>query len=172
MIHLRTMNLQKINELEHYSLIHSLARDENVTRYIAKDFPAWLKKQQSVGDDEIEVGKSYVIVKDHKYIGMIGSLAFSNDGILKLWYTIEKSLRGNGYGEKILAEITPYLIEHVDDLNDIQLEINKRNEASKKVALENGYVKNDSEKDGDIENWYYFGWRAEHSKQNGKSRSK
>lgn len=157
MIHLRTLNLQKIDEIEHYMLIHSLARDSKVMCYIAKDFSSWLKKQQSSSDDKIEVGKSYVVEKEGKYIGIVGSLHFSSTGILEVWYTIKKSLRGRGYGEKLLGEITPYLIEHVDGLNDIQLRIDKSNKASQKVAIQNGYVKDVDECVGDIDTYYYFG---------------
>ncbi|MCI6266797.1 MAG: GNAT family N-acetyltransferase [Erysipelotrichaceae bacterium] len=170
MIHLRTLNLQKINEIEHYCLIQSLSRDKDVVGYIAKDFFEWLKKQQSIGDEKIEVGKSYVIEKEGKYIGVVGSLDFSNDGILEVWYTIKKNLRGRGYGEKILAEITPYLIEHVDGLNDIQLKIDKTNQASKKVASRNGYIEDRSEREDGIESWYYFGRDHFDSKEGRKSR--
>lgn len=155
MIHLRTLNLEKIDEIEHYALIQGLGCDKEVKTYIAKDFPEWLKKQVSLGDEKIEVGKSYVIVKEHKYVGIVGSFNMSCDGILEVWYTIKKNLRGRGYGEKILAEITPYLIEHVDGLNDIKLKIDKNNKGSHKVAIRNGYVKEGEDDNQDI--YYYFG---------------
>ena len=125
--------------------------------YIAKDFPEWLKKQQSMDENQIEVGKSYVIEKEGKYIGIVGSLEFANDGILEVWYTIKKNLRGRGYGEKILGENTPHLIENVDGLNDIHLKIDEENYGSKKIASRNGYIENTSEKKAGIESWYYFG---------------
>lgn len=157
MIHLRTFNLQKLDEIEHYVLIQELGRDKTVQTYIAKDFSTWLGKQKSVSEDMLEVGKSYVIERDGKYVGVVGSLNFSNDGILELWCTIKKNLRGRGYGEKVLAEITPYLIEHIDGLNDIKLKIDENNLASKKVAMRNGYIEEPGEKDKGIESYYYFG---------------
>lgn len=155
MIHLRTFNLQKIQEIEHYTLIQSLGRDKDVTTYIARDFPTWIKKQQSVSEDKIEVGKSYVVEREGKYVGIVGSLEFSNDGILEVWYTIRKNLRGRGYGEKVLAEITPYLIEHVDGLKDIELKIDQANKGSQKVAIRNGYVFD--HKEDDVISYHYFG---------------
>jgi len=155
MIRLRTFNLQKIQEIEHYTLISSLGRDKGVTTYIARDFPTWIKKQRSLSDDEIEPYKSYVVERDGKYIGFVGSLDFTNDGIMEIWYAINKNLRGRGYGEKVLAEITPYLIEHVDGLKDIELNIDKSNKGSIKVAERNGYVF-DHEEDGYM-TYYYFG---------------
>lgn len=155
MIHLRTINLEKFDKKKYYDLMSRLERDENVKRYFSKNLEVWLEKHQAVSDDKIEVGKTYVIVKEHKYIGIVGSLSFSSNGILEVCYAIDKDFRGNGYGEKILAEITPYLIEHVDDLKDIKLKIDKENIASKKVAERNGYLLEEETKDTDV--YYYFG---------------
>ena len=157
MIHLRTMNLEKIDKIKHYGLLMNLERDSKVQGYISRNFISWLDKHQAISDDKIEVGKSYVVCKDNCYIGIVGSLSFSNDGILEVWYTIKKNLRGRGYGEKILAEITPYLIEHVDGLNDIVLKIDTNNNASKKVAERNGYVLEEYDKELDLDIYRYFG---------------
>lgn len=157
MIHLRTLNLEKVSEIEHYDLIRNLERDSKVQQYISKDLSRWLSKHQAESEDKIEIGKSYVIEKDNHYIGIVGSLSFSNEGILEVWYAIKKNFREKGYGEKILAEITPYLIEHVQGLNDIELKIDKNNKASKKVAERNGYLLEESDKDLEIDIYHYFG---------------
>lgn len=157
MIHLRTLNLEKVSEIEHYDLIRNLERDSKVQQYISKNLPRWLSKHQAESEDKIEIGKSYVIEKDNHYIGIVGSLSFSNEGILEVWYAIKKNFREKGYGEKVLAEITPYLIEHVQGLNDIELKIDKNNKASKKVAERNGYLLEESDKDLEIDIYHYFG---------------
>ncbi len=157
MIHLRTFNLEKIDEIKHYDLLMNLDRDAKVKGYISQNFLEWIEKQQSISDDKIELGKSYVIEKDNKYIGIVGSLNFSSTGILEVWYTIKKNLREKGYGEKILAEITPYLIENVQGLNDIELKIDKKNKASQKVALRNGYILEDEDKTNNMDIYHYFG---------------
>lgn len=157
MIHLRTLNLEKVSEIEHYDLIKNLERDSKVQQYISKNLSRWLSKHQAESEDKIEIGKSYVIEKDNHYIGIVGSLSFSNEGILEVWYAIKENFRAKGYGEKILAEITPYLIEHVQGLNDIELKIDKNNKASKKVAERNGYLLEKSDKDLGIDIYHYFG---------------
>ena len=91
MIHLRTLNLEKVSEIEHYDLIRNLERDSKVQQYISKDLPRWLSKHQAESEDKIEIGKSYVIEKDNHYIGIVGSLSFSNEGILEVWYAIKKN---------------------------------------------------------------------------------
>ncbi|MDD5826570.1 MAG: GNAT family N-acetyltransferase [Bacilli bacterium] len=157
MIHLRTLNLEKVSEIEHYDLIKNLERDSKVQQYISKNLSRWLSKHQAESEDKIEIGKSYVIEKDNHYIGIVGSLSFSNEGILEVWYAIKKNFREKGYGEKILAEITPYLIEHVQGLNDIELKIDKNNKVSKKIAERNGYLLEESDKDLGIDIYHYFG---------------
>ena len=91
---------------------------------------------------KIAPNKSYVVKKDKQNIGVVGTLNLSSVGELEIWYAIDKDLRGEGYGEKVLAEVTPYLIENVSNLEDIELRIKKKNLASKKIAENNGYILN------------------------------
>ena len=98
---------------------------------------------------------NYVVKKDKQSIGVVGTLNLSSVGKLEIWYAIDKDLRGEGYGEKVLAEITPYLIENVSDLEDIELKIKKKNLASKKIEENNGYILDDENNDTDI--YHYFG---------------
>ena len=53
--------------------------------------------------------------------------------------------------------MTPYLIENIKGLNDIELKIDKNNKASKKVALRNGYILDDEDKELGIDIYHYFG---------------
>jgi len=156
MIKLRTFNLEKIDEIKHYSLIKILSNDKKVQQYIASDFKKWLKKQISTTDDKMEPGKSYVIEKDNKYIGIVGSFNLSDEGILELWCTIKKDEREKGNGEKVLAQVTSYLIENTKELKDIKLKIDKNNKASKKTAIRNGYIKVSDDEEFDLETYYYF----------------
>ena len=92
-----------------------------------------------------------------QYLGVVGTLDMSSTGVVEVWYSIDKDLRGKGYGEKVLAQVTPYLIENIKGLNDIELKINKNNKASKKVALRNGYILDDEDKELGIDIYHYFG---------------
>ena len=100
---------------------------------------------------------SKVVNKDKKNIGVVGTLDMSSTGVVEVWYSIDKDLRGKGYGEKVLAQVTPYLIENIKGLNDIELKIDKNNKASKKVALRNGYILDDEDKELGIDIYHYFG---------------
>lgn len=141
MIHLSTFNLEKINECKHYSLIKSMEMDDDVNRYISKYFSGWISFYVSESDEVIELEKSYVIEFDNKYVGFVGSLEITSNGVLEIWYAIDRNFRNMGYGEKILGEVTSYYIENVYGVNGICLKIDKCNIVSQKVAVNNGYIK-------------------------------
>lgn len=157
MIKLRNFNLEKIDKIKHYSLLMKLNRDKNINKYISHNFISFLDKHEAKSDDKMEIGKAYVVNKDKKNIGVVGTLDMSSTGVVEVWYIVDKDLRGKGYGEKVLAQVTPYLIENIKGLNDIELKIDKNNKASKKVALRNGYILDDEDKELGIDIYHYFG---------------
>lgn len=80
MIHLRTINLEKIDEIKHCCLLMRLDRDDKVRAFISRNFMEWIQKQRSVSDEKIELGKSYVVEKDNRYVGVVGSLSLDRNG--------------------------------------------------------------------------------------------
>ena len=87
--------------------------DKNINKYISHNFISFLDKHEAKSDDKMEIGKAYVVNKDKKNIGVVGTLDMSSTGVVEVWYSIDKDLRGKGYGEKVLAQVTPYLIENI-----------------------------------------------------------
>ena len=155
MIKLRTLNLEALNckkETGHFRLKRRLSEDLEVNNYISKNFATWVK--EPTDNKEYEDGKTYVVDDHGKKIGMVGSIDFDKNGIIELWYTIDKEYRQSGYGEKLLAQITSYLIENVPGLNDIKLVINQNNIGSNKVAKYNGYNLTDENKGKNIYNYF------------------
>lgn len=84
MIHLRTINLEKIDEIKHCCLLMRLDRDDKVRAFISRNFMEWIQKQRSVSDEKIELGKSYVVEKDNRYVGVVGSLSLDRNGFLEV----------------------------------------------------------------------------------------
>lgn len=163
MIKLRTFNLEKIDKIKDYNLLMTLDRDKEINGYISHNFLNWIEKsidystsKDNYQEEEIEVGKPYIIKKDKEFIGILGTLKLSNDGILEVWYAIQKNQRRKGYGEHILGEITPYLIENIKNVEDLELKIDKTNKYSKKVALRNGYEIHNIDNEQGKEIYHYF----------------
>lgn len=154
MITLRNLSLEALDKgkLEHYSLVRKIGEDELTLKYISKNFSSWV--QEPISKEKIELGKAYVVVKEKDSIGMLGTSLLDREGKLELWYVLDPSERGKRYGDKMLGEITLYLIEQIVGLKDITLRIKKDNIASNKIAKENGYVLNYREEEDNI--YYYF----------------
>ena len=149
--HLELENLD-MNNQEHYLLVKRSSRDESSMKFVSKNMERFVEEPSK---DTFEDGKTY-IVKDHdKIVGFVGSKKMRSNGILELWCSIDKNERSNGYATKTLEEVTPYLIENVDGLEDIELKINKYNHASKRTAEKAGY--NLYETCDDIIDYRYFG---------------
>ena len=84
-------------------------------------------------------------------------------GELELWMALNPSDCGHGNGSRILAEITPYLIENIKGLNDIKIKIDKNNLPSKRNPIKVGYNYISTDADG-IETYKYFEERKEKGK--------
>lgn len=155
MINLKSFSLEKLDIYgKHYGLVQGMSLDEKIKAYIDRDFLVWLEKHQAVLEDKIEVGKMYAIIKDGRELGVVGSSGKLDNGILKVIYAVKKNVRGRGYGQNILEEVTDYYLDNIDGIKGIKLVIDQSNKASKGVARNNNYMKSDS--DNGLEEWYYY----------------
>ena len=153
MIEFKRFNLELYDKNKHYVLMKNLSRDEGVYKYVSKRLEQWLEEMPK-SSNEFVINCPYVLVRDNKYIGLIGSLDVTKDGIIDLWCAISKNERNKGNASDILGEMTIYLIE---SFKDIRLKIDKSNYNSKKSAINNGYVLDEDESDKNIDVFYYFG---------------
>ena len=161
MIQFRKFNLEAFDKNKHYTLIRKMSRDDKIKNFISHRFVNWVE-DMPISKDNFEIGKPYVIVRDNKYIGILGTLDMSYDDIIDFWCAIDKDERSKGYGDVILREITNYLVE---EHADVRLRINKRNKTSMNRAVKNGFILNEAESSANKEEdiYYYF-------KENGKNK--
>ena len=155
MLKFRKLNLEAFDKNKHYALVRKMSRDNQIKEFISHRFVNWVEGMPN-GKDDFEVGRPYVIVRDNKYIGILGTLDMSHDDIIDFWCAIDKDERSKGYGDVILREITNYLVEEHED---VRLRIKKWNKTSMNRAVKNGFVldKEESSKDKDEDIYYYFG---------------
>lgn len=157
MIQLKNFNLEPLDlsKRQHFILVNRLSNDEYTRKYISKKLAEFVK--EPTDSTKLEPGKTYVIKDEEEMIGLLGTKELDRNNYLEPWVSIPKEFRGKKYGTQILEQITPYLIEHVDSLQDIKLVINKENFASKKVAEKVGYIKQTDESTFDEDTYRYFG---------------
>ena len=124
MINLRTYNLEALDRDKHYKVISKLQYDSSSCKYVSRNIARWLNNKEPVSKDMFEIGKAYVLVKDNKYIGIIGAFKLDRNKVVELWCSILPDDRNKGHASKFLGEITMYLIDNVLDIDDIRLKIN------------------------------------------------
>lgn len=157
MIHLRKFDLEALDlsKKEHFILVSKLSEEEYTKKYISKKFSDFVKEPDN--KERFETGKTYLVKNGEKIVGLIGTKEMDAKGYLEPWILISPENRSKKYGTKILEQLTPYLIENVDKLQDIKFVINKSNFASKKIAENLGFVKKPEESTYDDEVYRYFG---------------
>lgn len=160
MIKLRNLNLEALDYSKngHYSIVRKLNEDQGVYNYVSKHFDTWIKEPTT--DDKYEIGKAYIITtQENEKIGICGSTTMDAQRTIDFWIAIDKSQRNKNYAEKTLVQVTEYFLENIENLKDIKLVINKRNESSNRVALKSGYTitNTDIDSNSDINTYRYFG---------------
>ena len=148
MIKFRRFNLELYDKSKHYVLMKNLSRDEDVCRYVTKDLERWLDEMP----EKKEKFVSYAIVRDNKYVGMVGTIDITRDDNVELWCAIKKEERHKKNASEILGELSGYFGK---DFSGIKLKINRSNIHSIKSALKNGFVLIDSDSRNKIDTYYY-----------------
>lgn len=153
MIKFRRFNLEAYDKNKHYVLVRNLEMDDKVQSFVSKRFGSWLDKMPE-GNEKFEVSRPYVIVRENRFVGILGTLDMSHDGIIDLWCVIDSRERNKGHADAMLGEMTLYLIE--EGFSNIRLRINKNNIFSNKTAISNGYILDKDETKNDNNIYYYF----------------
>ena len=155
MIKVKDFYLEKFDKIDHFVFMKKLARDESVIQFVHHDLEKWLENMPN-SSDEFMADCPYVIVRDNKNIGMLGTKLLDND-IVEFWYALDKDERGKKLGWHILCEMTAYLI---DKFPDIRLVVKKDNQRSINIAVDNAYVLDKEESTDDKNVYYYFGRKS------------
>ena len=126
---------------EHFNLKLELRNDPNFKKYFGEFF---LKNIDDIfaPSNDLEVGKAYVVLEKNQVIGMIRIFSCHSAGYMEIQYAIRPILRNQGYGSKVLKELTQYFLDN--EMVCISLDIDKNNVASIKCALNNGYAFEDN----------------------------
>jgi len=128
---------------KHTRYKNSLEYDDDFVKYFGHFF---IKNIDDifVASDTLEVNKAYILEDNDEVIGMIRIFKKTFNGVIELQYAVSKEYRKNGYGIKILKEMSNYFMS-IKDINCIKLDIDKNNIGSITCATSLGYIKDDSE---------------------------
>lgn len=138
-IKLETLSLVSFlcSDIEHYLFREELARDVKVKEYLRnikgrlQELPEEVKALQD--------NASYIVKDDKKLIGYVHLESITKFRSLELHYAVHPNYRGNGYGVKLLKEVSNYILENKSDVETLQLSIHPRNKESRGCAVKAGY---------------------------------
>ena len=121
---------------EHLRMISKFDLDEEINKYLitSSDSFSELVDYYRLFDKKSIYNKLYLVKKENEIIGSL-ELDGESDN-LYINYSILKEYRGQGYCTRLLKETSKYLL---NEINQINLLINKHNIASKALALRVGY---------------------------------
>lgn len=126
------------NNNSHREFKNSLINDLEFKKYFGEFF---LKRIDDIftNSDSLEVDKAYIVLENDKIIGMIRIFSYHQLGFLNIQYAVNPEYRNQGYGKKILKEVSNYFLNN-NNIKCISLDIDKNNIGSIKCALDAGYI--------------------------------
>lgn len=137
-IELTTLKLVVFNkkDKEHLKFLKLLLQDKS----ILQRFQGLANKLlHNYGDDFFDRG--FLVANTDKLIGFINIGAYNNlEKSVYLRAAISKFERGNGYGKKLLEEITIYIFTNYPQVESIRLKIASDNKESLATASSCGYT--------------------------------
>lgn len=125
---------------EHRKFKKELLNDESFQKYFGEMF---IKKASDIftSSDHIELKKAYLVKDIDQIVGMIRIFSYHQSGVVNIQYAVRPSVRKQGYGSRILKEISEFLIQN--NIRTIEGDIDKNNIGSLKIATSLGYEKED-----------------------------
>lgn len=139
-IELETLNLIRYNEEKHKVLKEEFKNGESASKFI---YSIEERLEGSKNNDRTIFQSAFVVEDKEKPIGYI---YISNMKFDEVFFecSILKKFRGQGYGKKILNEITDYLFQE-HNIKSIRLDIDPSNKNSISSATSCGYFLDEEE---------------------------
>ncbi len=134
-IDLETLSILNYDKSDkQYKFAQELSNDEMISRYVPCNVKAFILGSQE--DDDLRVSSAYIIADKNKLIGFIHIFSSFNK-LYTLNYGVHPNYRNQGYGTKILKEVSDYTLSEKN--KGVRISISKTNEYSIKAALAAGY---------------------------------
>ncbi len=138
MITLGNMVLEAVDLFNesHQDLQKELLQDPTVNKYL-KTLKTQLKKTNHQSTFQFDM--PYFVRMDGNLIGYLYAFAKDLENTVDLHYAVVKSARGEHYGRRILRLAATGILEAKEDVERIQLVIQKSNVASRQAAIHAGF---------------------------------
>lgn len=138
----------KIGDIEIYSydefdkdqehLLYVLNNDADFLKYVTKKVLERLK--DNINQEKIMFNHSYLVKYQGEYVGYIRLEDLKINGTLNIEWAISPEYRNQNLATKIVKTISDYLLNNLQEVIKVRGVIERRNYASKKVALNSGFL--------------------------------
>jgi len=139
-INLETLNLLKYNEIKNNYLKEEFKNGSSFSEYVHKVFE---RLELSKNNDKTIYQSAFVVEEKQIPIGYLYISNMSNDEVF-LEYSVLKEYRRQGYGKRIVDEVTNYLFENYN-IKSVKLDIDPSNKNSIFVANSCGFSLDEEE---------------------------
>ena len=123
-------------DIEKVKFMYEISSDKDIRKYVSTEVDKYLMRTNYT--DGIEHSIAYIVKDDNKLVGFFKPSIFYDTDI-GLDYGIHPRYRKQGYGKRLLIEISDYFFNR--NINSIALCIDNNNIASINTALSAGFKK-------------------------------
>lgn len=138
-IKLKTLSLTTydMDKRKQYRFVDEMKNDPLVKEFVSGIIDHYLINDKD--DSEVLIGASYLVAEDKKLVGYVRFNELDMSGVLTLHYAVHPDLRRQGYGTKILVEVSDYAFKSIEKVNMVRLYIRNYNKGSIKCAENAGF---------------------------------
>ena len=125
------------NNIMHHKAKRKFLLDPDFRKYFGEMF---LKNEEEyfANSNTVELKKIYFIQDKNQIIGLVRFFSYHELGFVNIQYAVLPDFRKQGYGKKIVRELTSYLMKN-GSIKCIETDIDKSNIGSIKSVLSAGY---------------------------------
>ena len=133
------LNTYDIHKKKYCRFVREITTDPLVNKFVPT--PIELQLLESKNDDIVKIPSSYIVTEKKELVGYVRFNELDELGTLILHYAVHPDYRRNGYGSKILIEVSDYVFKNMNEVSKIKLHINSINKGSIKCAENAKFVK-------------------------------
>lgn len=119
-------------------LKYVLDHDADFRKYVTKKLEERLRETTMGGG--LQFNSSYLVKYKSEFVGYIRLENLRWDGTVNIEWAVSPEYRNQKYGKIIVETVSNYILEHFEEVKKIRGVIDKSNYASRKVALNSGFL--------------------------------
>lgn len=131
------------NDISNIKFVKDIKDANRLDSYLYNCIDEMIRKSE--GRSNLTIGYGYIIKDAENLIGFVRPARINNINTLDLDYGVHPKYRHQGYGTKILVEVSDFFLENIERIHKVKLNIDISNEYSLKCAKKAGFIEVESD---------------------------